>query len=493
MEKVNPLIIILHAAFAPERAMLLERVRAGVGSHECMVWNDRKAQGSLGPYLEAMRFAVTTNFTHIVCLPDDAILPTGFAGALRRAIESKPDEVLCFQSNHSGADVAWTQGASWYTTTDGFTGFGGTFPKALLVEFLAWYDASVEAPGVDAHGSPCGANADEAVNLWAISTGRRIYKALPSLVDHDLGVRSLDGHEAQNEDGSVLRKPVVFADDANAVTYDGPTVHLGRTYTQNHWALPRKVRPEAWDLEKMYDVHRGGSVSSTPHVMIAVPVYGEPAAIVQKTDPSRERVIDDLLAHGIEASLLKTPGDSLVQRMRQRVCHAFMKTAATHLLWWDADIECLTPDCVRKMLVTGHDVIAGAYPFKDTTGRVVCNIRQSDYDAGKLTVHGGCLEVNDAGTGFMLVSRKAHVTLMQAHPELLHFSAGTEDRNEPLWALYDTAIHQGVLLSEDYQFCRLWQGAGGAVQIYVPARFKHWGLYGYEATLQGQYGLEAAP
>ena len=488
MEKVNPLIVILHAAFAPERKPLLERVLDGVGSHETLVWNDYTAEGSLVPWLDSMRRAVKTSFTHIVTLPDDAVLPAGFPGAIRRAIEAKPNDVLCFQSNHTGATKAYEQGASWYTTPDGFTAFGGTFPRALLMEYLAWYDASMERPLVDARGDACGANADESVNLWAISTGRLIYKGLPSLVDHDVSVKSLDGHEDQV---GVLRTNAVPCADASTVSFDGGTVHLGRTYKGNHWALPRKVRPEAWDLEAMYTAHRGGPVSATPHVMIAVPVYGEPAAIVQKTDPSREHVIEDLLAHGIEASLLKTPGDSLVQRMRQRVCHAFMKTPATHLLWWDADVECLTPDCVRRMLATGHDVIAGAYPFKDTTGRVVCNIRQEDFDAGTLSVRGGCLEVNDAGTGFMLVSRKAHVTLMQKHPELLHFSVGTEDRNEPLWALYDTAIHRGVLLSEDYQFCRLWQGAGGKVQVYVPARFKHWGFYGYEATLEGQYGLEA--
>ena len=38
----------------------------------------------------------------------------------------------------------------------------------------------------------------------------------------------------------------------------------------------------------------------------------------------------------------------------------------------------------------------------------------------------------------------------------------------------------------------LWQQAGGSVYVYAPARFRHWGDFGYEASFETQYGLEVA-
>ncbi len=491
VEKVKPLFVVLHAAFAPERRAGLDRVLGVLDSEMTLLWEDREAKGSLNPWLQALAAAVTraqlTAATHVTVLPDDAILPPGFVQSLKAAIAVKPNDVLCFQANHNGAAQAYADGASWYTTTEGFTAFAGTFPIALLREYLAWYDRSMLMPGTDARDGGRGANGDESVNLWAMSTGRLIHKGLPSLVDHDLDVPSLDGHEDQDK---VLRRPVAMA--TGPATYDGPTVYLGRTYTGNHWDMVYKLRPSAWNIERMYEAYRDGPVSTEPHIMIVTPVYGEPGAILARTDPSRERVIADLTDHGVSCSMLKTPGDSLVQRMRQRVQHAFLKSSATHLLWWDADIECLDPQCVRAMLATGHDIVAGAYPFKDETGRVVCNLWPKVVESGELAITRGCLEVQDAATGFMLVTRRVHTELMKAHPELLHASRGTEDWLEPLFATYDTSIVGGVYLSEDYQFCRLWQDHGGKVHVYVPAKFRHWGYHGFQGSLEEQYGLERA-
>jgi hypothetical protein len=92
----------------------------------------------------------------------------------------------------------------------------------------------------------------------------------------------------------------------------------------------------------------------------------------------------------------------------------------------------------------------------------------------------------------MLVSRKAIYALMQAHPELLHWSQSTSDRGEPLWALYDTGVVDGIYQSEDYMFCRHWQALGGKVYVHVPSTFRHYGLHGFEGSLMAQLGLEAA-
>ncbi len=253
------------------------------------------------------------------------------------------------------------------------------------------------------------------------------------------------------------------------------------------WSMIRDVPPAEWDLAAMYDAARGGPVSPVTLPAIVVPSYRESERIAQVCRASRNAVRADLGQHNIASAVMPIAGDSLICRMRQRAVHMFLMSPATHMLQWDADIECMTPDCLRAMLATGHDVIAGACPFKDSSGRTVHNL----WDDEPLVVDDQqCVEVRDAGTGFMLVSRRALLALMQAHPELLHWSMSTDhDRGAPLWALFDTGVLDGVYQSEDYMFCHLWQSHGGVVYCYVPAEFRHWGENGFEGSFRKQYGL----
>lgn len=254
------------------------------------------------------------------------------------------------------------------------------------------------------------------------------------------------------------------------------------------WAEVRDKPPEEWDLEAMYQAARGGvPVSATPLVAIIVPSYRETERIAQVCRISRNVMRQSMAEAGVESLVAPLSGDSLICRMRQRACHLFLMSHCTHMLFIDADIEVVTPDCVAAMLATGHDVIAGACPFKDATGRTVHNLLED----GKPTVgDDGAVEVADAGTGFMLISRKALLSMQKANPDLMHWCiSANRDRGAPLWALFDTGIVDGVYLSEDYLFCRAWQSMGGKVYVYAPARFRHWGEHGFEASFLEQYGL----
>ena len=263
------------------------------------------------------------------------------------------------------------------------------------------------------------------------------------------------------------------------------------------WAILRTGEPVTVDdLTRMYDAHRGEPVSATPCVHMIVPSYREGHDIAKLTERSRVAIIEDLNAHGIDACRSDIDGDSLVQRMRQRAVHLFLKGTATHLLWTDLDIEAKDPTCVRAMLRSGHDIVGGACPFKTMERRVVCNFLPTmaqQLDVPSLDLPGGCLEVHDVGTGFQLISRAAILKLMAAHPELLHWSRSSSDYNEPLWALYDTGVVDGCYESEDFMLCRYWQQLGGRVFVYVPAEFRHYGTHGFEASLMEQLGLVVQP
>lgn len=261
------------------------------------------------------------------------------------------------------------------------------------------------------------------------------------------------------------------------------------------WEHLDTVEPKEWDLDAQYRALRGGApVSEKPLVCIVVPKYRESDSVAEKRRLSMNQVRKDLAEHGIGSFTGSIVGDSLVCRMRQRACHSFLVSPGTHMLFWDNDIECLTPDCVRHMLASGHDIVAGACPFKNMTGQTVHNLIPGTKELR--TDEYACLEVLDAGSGFMLVSRRCLYAMQQAYPLTRHWcnSPGPE-RGAPLFALFDTgvveepSIGRGVYQSEDYMFCHLWQNLGGKVHVYVPARFRHWGEHGYEASIEQQYGL----
>jgi len=257
----------------------------------------------------------------------------------------------------------------------------------------------------------------------------------------------------------------------------------------NPWAM-LTLEPALWNVEKMFEAHRGGPIFPTTQVMLATPAYTNPSLEFLH---SRDMVLADLVQHNVSAIVLTSPGDSLVMRGRHTLMHAFLCSTATHLLFWDVDIEVTEPSIVRQMLGTGHDIVGGACPFRDPNGRVVCNLREEDKRSRRLeTDDFGCVKVSEVGTGFLLMSRKAIVRLCEAHPELQYFSDLPSGFDEPMWALFDTMIVGKRFLSEDYFFCKLWRDLGGDVHVYVPFEAAHWGKTAYRANFMAAWKMKEA-
>lgn len=521
MSTVRPVIVITHAAFSVERrlslASLLHQLRLHAPTLPVLVQNDEEAKGSLWCWRQAHESALRLylDATHTIWLPDDAVICDDFGKIIEACIQARPGEVFDCFVNHPALRKGHIN-TCWYSTADGYTGVGGVMPRALLEEHLRWRD---RRPELGSYANDAG------VNLWAADTGRLIYKTAWSLVQHDTSVASLDGHDEQASDGHerVGMHPVmqaragVASDVMNflARTYLAPEAHMpGRatgctrlplTYKSNVFDLVRRVRPARWNIDAMYQACEPTPEGGKARVVIVVPVYRESEEIMRLTRPSRDAVMEDLETHGVECIVWTPPGDSHVDRMRQRATHGALKMGATHILWWDADIECLDPKTVRRMLVSGHDIVAGAVPFKNDSRRVVCNLWPKDAGAllqgGELpTLPGGYVEVMHAGSGFMLISRHAILELMMAYPERSHLSRSPGDRLEPLWAIWDAQvggpadnIWERTFLTEDWNICRLWQEIGGKVYVHTPSRFKHYGTHGFEGSFAESFGLEVGP
>ena len=505
---MKPLLVVTTAPWLPERASMVERLRADLAPQcaalgvTCIFHEGEDRASHIPNYTAAIRKAVdfaqfAGDVSHITLLPDDAILVPHFVEVLSRLIEHRPDDHLCLLANHPEAKAAHARGETGYYTSFGSVLFGGTLRVSDWWAYLQWREEALGAAIT---------SFDDGVNLWLALNGRKTWKPLPSLCEHDTTLESTLGNAWQDAQGLTVRHSQAWEPTADlrqrdwrefydpeglGHTVEGPgrSPDVGLTFGGQHWGLVNKVRPAYWDIECMYEAARGGPVDASTHVMMATPAY---AGTELAMEQSRSLVERDLSAHDITSTRLTTSGDSLVTRGRHSIMHEFLTSPCTHLLMWDADIEVEHPGCVRAMLATGHDVIGGAYPFRDGSGKVVANPIRQD---GKIVItvgEDGCIPVSEVGTGFLMVSRKAIVELCKLHPELLYTSDLFESKGCPMWALFDTAIVGNRYLSEDWFFCLLWRNAGHQVYVYGPAGFRHWGKLPSAGHIADAWGLKRA-
>ena len=84
------------------------------------------------------------------------------------------------------------------------------------------------------------------------------------------------------------------------------------------------------------------------------------------------------------------------------------------------------------------------------------------------------IEVDYAGTGFMMIHRSVFEDLKKANPDWKH----TESEGE-LYAFYQDPVRDDIHLSEDYFFCEEYRKIGGKILLDPTIKLNHWGLYAY--------------
>jgi hypothetical protein len=150
----------------------------------------------------------------------------------------------------------------------------------------------------------------------------------------------------------------------------------------------------------------------------------------------------------------------------------FLTTSHTHMMWLDADIE-FEPADVAKMWNMDADIAVGVYAMKKqdkqwyaawVNGALVKNLDQYKEP----------IEVDFAGTGFMMIKRGVIETLAGRSESYM----GPDGR---VPALYMTPVHSDGFESEDYHFCRIARESGFKVMMDPSVRLGHWGQYRYGA------------
>lgn len=194
-----------------------------------------------------------------------------------------------------------------------------------------------------------------------------------------------------------------------------------------------------------------------------------------------------------------TVNESLVSRARDSLAYDFLQTECTHLMFIDADIEFQAED-ILSMVDADKNVICGVYPRKEINWpRVAAAARRSVPDE-ELHRHSGSFVVNtlkgriedarantpvevaNGGCGFMLVKRCVFEELARNGDVPTYWSPlrGDEQGSRKTYSqFFDTSIDSetGVLLSEDFHFCRLAREAGFLVYAAPWVVLTHAGSY----------------
>lgn len=256
-----------------------------------------------------------------------------------------------------------------------------------------------------------------------------------------------------------------------------------KTNGKTHW-------PAGLDLSALPAGVPPPEIAPGTCVMICTPAYDGKVCLEYFESAMRTRA--EFEARGIGLLFHCKAGDGLVQRARAALLSTFVETVeATHLLFVDSDIG-WKPESVIRMLLSGRDVIAAVYRKRQEAVEFPLRLL-GDKLTGIPVSRDGCMEIQYAPTGFLMVTRAAVVRMIARYPERRCMVAGgdwTEGANRYAYDLFPTPVDDdGMLLSEDYGFCKLWRAIGGKVWFAPEIGLKHCGSKVYEGNFAEHFKL----
>lgn len=179
---------------------------------------------------------------------------------------------------------------------------------------------------------------------------------------------------------------------------------------------------------------------------------------------------EELLAAGIDHDFHFGWNESLVTRARNEMTAAFLGTDYQYQMWIDADIE-FTAEDFSKLWNMDADIACGVYAMKKREEQWFAAWKDGKL-IKDLDQFAGPIEVDYAGTGFLLIRREVILKLMET-------AESYEGPNGRVPALYMTPIHNDIFESEDYHFCRKAREAGYKIIMDPSVRLGHYGQYRY--------------
>jgi hypothetical protein len=246
-------------------------------------------------------------------------------------------------------------------------------------------------------------------------------------------------------------------------------------------------------------------MSANPNLVIATPCFGGQISVVYAG--SIFKLQKALRAAGaVDLKILFKDGDALITRARANLVAQFLDDPlATHLLFIDADIG-FEPEQVMRLINCGADVCAAVYPIKRIDWEKVRDVTRDNrpnpsaaalnyvFDVenpSAVVTRGGFARVRYAGTGFLMVRRRALEQMCAHYPDLKYrrdHSLEAAIASDHRYALFDCMIDRdGTYLSEDFSFCKRWTDMGGEIWADLDSKLSHVGPLVFRGDLASQF------
>ncbi len=246
-------------------------------------------------------------------------------------------------------------------------------------------------------------------------------------------------------------------------------------------------------------------------IMIATPMYGGQCAGMYTKSIADFSALS--VQYGMAPVFYFMFNESLITRARNYCVDEFLRSDCTHLMFIDSDIG-FNPHDVMALLALSiqnedYDVIGGPYPKKCISWekiKLAVDKGVADEDPRVLEKYvgdyvfnpvGGAtqialnapVEVQEIGTGFMMLGRPVLEKFKAAYPELSykpdHVRTEHFDGTREIHAFFDTVIDPETkrYLSEDYMFCQYVRKMGGKVWFCPWMQMAHVGSYIFSGSL----------
>lgn len=230
--------------------------------------------------------------------------------------------------------------------------------------------------------------------------------------------------------------------------------------------------------------------------MIGTPMYG--GQCYSGFVESLLLLQNKLMVNGAEFHFINIVNESLITRARNHIANVFLSSNCDFLLFIDGDHR-FDPDAIIRMIEEDDDILCGIAPKKSInwgtvkeaavlgaqdlrffTGDFVINFLDKEVNLAEK------FEIKHGGTGLMLIKRVVFEKLKNLVPQ---YRCPISKDKVMVSEFFTTTIENDELLSEDYEFCRLWRSLDGKVYAAPWVGMTHIGNYEFSGNFYAHLDL----
>jgi hypothetical protein len=209
-------------------------------------------------------------------------------------------------------------------------------------------------------------------------------------------------------------------------------------------------------------------------LFIAIPAYDGKISITTAVSLSRMLTGKSPAIGDNPIHVVMLPGESHVNRARNKLAKMFLKTDCTHMLFVDSDIV-FTAAHIDALLEHDVDIVGGLYPKKEVgVPQWVVNPLEGQDKPNAA----GLIEVLYAGTGFMMIARGVFDRMIAGFDDI-EYQDDSTGKLGTMHNFFHAGIRDGRWLSEDWWFCQVWRDLGGKIFADARVQLGHTGSIDY--------------